>query len=58
MHRLLRPPSLGRSISLRRTLLVDAFYEPQLVRHALAIVERRLQGETYKQIAKDLDMTE
>jgi hypothetical protein len=25
---------------------------------ARAIVERRLQGETYKQIAKDLDMTE
>lgn len=58
MHRLLRPPSLGGSISLRRTLLVDAFFEPQLVRHARVIVERRLQGETYKQIAKELDLTE
>jgi hypothetical protein len=43
---------------LRRTLLIDAFYEPQLVRHARVIVERRLQGQTYKQIAKDLDLTE
>ena len=43
---------------LRRTLLVDAFFEPQLVRHARVIVERRLQGQTYKQIAKDLDLTE
>jgi len=48
----------GAPAMLRRTLLVDAFFEPQLVRHARVIVGRRLQGETYKQIAKDLDLTE
>jgi hypothetical protein len=43
---------------LERKLLVDAFAEPDLVRHARLIVERRLQGQWYKQIAKDLGLTE
>jgi DNA invertase Pin-like site-specific DNA recombinase len=47
------PPAL-----FKKTLLVNVFHEPDLVRHARVIVERRLQGETYKQIAKDLDLTE
>jgi hypothetical protein len=42
----------------KKTLLVNVFHEPDLVRHARVIVERRLQGETFKQIAKDLDLTE
>lgn len=41
-----------------RTLLIDVFHEPGLVRHARVIVERRLQGQTYKRIAKDLGLTE
>jgi hypothetical protein len=32
--------------------------EPQLVKHARVIVERRLEGKTYKEIAKELDLTE
>ena len=47
------PPAM-----FKKTLLVNVFHEPDLVRHARVIVERRLQGETYKQIAKDLDLTE
>jgi site-specific DNA recombinase len=43
---------------LEKTLLVNVFHEPDLVRHARVIVERRLQGQTYKQIAKDLGLTE
>jgi len=43
---------------LKRTFLVNAFDEPQLVRHARVIVERRLEGQTYKQISKELDLTE
>jgi len=43
---------------LKRTLLVNAFDEPQLVKHARVIVERRLEGKTYKEIAKELDLTE
>jgi len=51
MRKTLRPPSFGRSISLRRTLLTDAFHEPQLVGHARLIVQRQLEGRTYKEIA-------
>ena len=47
------PPAM-----LEKTLLVNVFHEPDLVRHARVIVERRLQGQTYKQIAKDLGLTE
>jgi len=47
------PPAM-----FKKTLLVNVFHEPDLVRHARVIVERRLQGETYKQIAKDLNLTE
>jgi len=43
---------------LNRTLLVNAFDEPQLVKHARVIVEQRLEGKTYKEIAKELDLTE
>ena len=44
-------------VMLQRTLVVNAFAEPQLVKHARVIVERRLAGKTYKEIAKELDMT-
>jgi hypothetical protein len=47
------PPAM-----LEKTLLVNVFHEPDLVRLARVIVERRLQGQTYKQIAKDLGLTE
>jgi hypothetical protein len=43
---------------LNRTLMVDAFDEPQLVKHARVIVEGRLEGKTYKEIAKELDLTD
>jgi hypothetical protein len=43
---------------LKRTLLVDAFAEPQLVKHARLIVVRRLEGKTYKEIAKECDVTD
>ena len=43
---------------LKRTLLVDAFAEPQLVKHARLIVVRRLEGKTYKEIAKECDLTD
>jgi hypothetical protein len=44
-------------VMLKRPLVVNAFTEPQLVKHARVIVERRLAGKTYKEIAKDLDLT-
>ena len=40
---------------LKRTLLVSAFDEPQLVKHTRVIVGRRLEGKTYKEIAKELE---
>jgi hypothetical protein len=43
---------------LKRTLMVNAFDEPQLVKHARVIVEGRLEGKTYKKIAKELNLTE
>jgi hypothetical protein len=43
---------------LKRTLMVNAFDEPQLVKHARVIVEGRLEGKTYKKIAKELDPTD
>lgn len=43
---------------LNRTLMVNAFDEPQLVKHTRVIVERRLEGKTYKEIAKELDRTD
>jgi len=46
------------AVMLKRLLLVNAFAEPQLVKHARVIVERRLAGKTYKDIAKELDLTE
>jgi site-specific DNA recombinase len=45
------------AVMLKRTLVVNAYDEPQLVKHACVIVERRLQGKTYKDIAKELDLT-
>lgn len=44
-------------VVFERLLLVNAFHEPELVRHARLIVERRLEGKTYKEIAKELDLT-
>lgn len=44
-------------VMLQRTLVVNAFAEPQLVIHARVIVERRLAGKTYEEIAKGLDQT-
>jgi hypothetical protein len=52
------PPAGEPAAMLQRTLVVNAFAEPQLVKHARVIVERRLQGKTYKEIAKELDLTE
>ena len=46
------PPAI-----LERTLLVNAFAEPDLVRHARLIVARRLEGKMYKEIAKECDLT-
>jgi hypothetical protein len=51
-------PSGTPSVMLKRRLLVNAFAEPQLVKHARVIVEQRLAGKTYKAIAKELDLTE
>jgi hypothetical protein len=51
-------PSGTPSVMLKRLLLVNAFAEPQLVKHARVIVEQRLAGKTYKAIAKELDLTE
>ena len=45
-------------VMLQRPLVVNAFAEPQLVKHARVIVERRLAGKTYKEIAQELDLTE
>ena len=42
---------------LQRTLVVNAFAEPRLVKHACVIVQRRLEGKTSKEIAKKLDLT-
>jgi DNA invertase Pin-like site-specific DNA recombinase len=41
---------------LKRTLMVNAFDEPQLVKHARLIVARRLEGKTYKEIAKEVGL--
>ena len=51
------PPAGEPAAMLRRTLLLNAFAEPQLVKHACVIVQRRLEGKTYKEIAKELDLT-
>ena len=45
-------------VMFQRSIVVDAFAEPQLVKHARVIVERRWAGKTYKEIAKELDLTE
>jgi hypothetical protein len=44
-------------VLFKRMLLVNAFAEPELVRHARLIVTRRLEGKTYKEIAKECDLT-
>ncbi len=44
-------------VLFQRMLLVNAFAEPELVRHARLIVTRRLEGKTYKEIAKECDLT-
>jgi len=46
------PPAM-----LEKTLLVNVFHEPDLVRHAKLIVTRRLEGKTYKEIAKECGLT-
>jgi hypothetical protein len=51
------PPAGEPAKMLQRTLVVNAFAEPQLVKHACVIVQRRLEGKTYKEIAKELDLT-
>ncbi|MFN9272629.1 MAG: recombinase family protein [Planctomycetia bacterium] len=51
------PPAGEPAAMLRRTLMVNVFAEPQLVKHACVIVQRRLEGKTYKEIAKELDLT-
>jgi site-specific DNA recombinase len=51
-------PSTGEPpVMLKRTFLINAFHEPDLVRHARLIVERRLQGKTYKAIAEEVGLT-
>jgi DNA-directed RNA polymerase specialized sigma24 family protein len=50
-------PAGEPAVMLQRTLVVNAFAEPQLVKHACVIVQRRLEGKTYKEIAKELDLT-
>jgi DNA invertase Pin-like site-specific DNA recombinase len=52
-----KPPAGESAAMLQRTLMVNAFDEPQLVKHACVIVQRRLEGKTYKEIAKELDLT-
>jgi len=47
-----KPPGM-----LERSLLVNAFHEPDLVRHARLIVERRLQGRLYKEIAAEVGLS-
>jgi len=47
------PPAL-----LQRQLLVNAFFEPHLVKHTNYILNRRAAGVTYKAIAKEIDLTE
>jgi DNA invertase Pin-like site-specific DNA recombinase len=42
---------------LERTLMVNAFDEPQLVKHARLIVARRLEGKTYNEIAKEVGLS-
>jgi hypothetical protein len=46
-----------RPVMFERSLVVNAYAEPQLVKHARVIVERRLAGKTYKAIAQELDLT-
>ncbi len=46
------PPAM-----LEKTLLINVFHEPDLVRHARLIVTRRLEGKTYKEIAKECGLT-
>ena len=41
-----------------RVVWTAVFHEPDLVRHARLIVERRLHGQRYEQIANDLGLTE
>ena len=47
----------GPPAMFKRTLLVNAFAEPDLVRHARLIVARRLACKTYKEIAKECEHT-
>jgi hypothetical protein len=42
---------------LKRSLLVDVAYHPQLVQHALVTVERRKAGLRYATIAKELGLS-
>lgn len=51
------PGAAKPPVVFERTLLVNAFHEPELVRHARLIVERRLESKTYKEIAEELDLT-
>lgn len=51
------PGAAKPPVVLERLLLVNAFHEPELVRHARLIVERRLEGKTYREIAKELGLT-
>ena len=47
-----KPPAV-----FQRTLLVNVFHEPQLVRHAGLIMERRQQGLTFKAIGEEIGLT-
>ncbi len=47
------PPAM-----LQRDFLIDAFAEPQLVKHARLIVTRRLEGKKYKEIAKECGLSD
>ena len=51
------PPTGEPPAMLQRPIVVNAFAEPQLVKHACVIVQRRLEGKTYKEITKELDLT-
>ncbi len=51
------PSTDEQPVMLKRTLLVNAFDEPDLVRHARLIVTRHLEGHTYKDIAEEVGLT-
>ena len=51
-------PSAAKLLEHLEAVKGQLLDEPQLVKHARVIVEGRLEGKTYKEIAKELDLTE